>query len=173
MFLWNIYPAYNWLIHWSQVTLTCVGKLTIFGSDNGLAPSHYINQCWNIIDWTLRNKCHWNFNWNSNIFIQENALENVVCEMLSILSWPQCVKSLLSTFLQAFWRCRFPDGLSKARQERNTLMEDIPLVWHCGRLQHVACWGLKKIANILPMMMIDDSLFEDSREPWLIIITFS
>ena len=25
-----------------------------------------------------------NFNWNSNIFIQENAFENVVCEMASI-----------------------------------------------------------------------------------------
>ena len=32
------------------------------------------------------------FNWNPNIFIQENALENVICEMASILSHPQCVK---------------------------------------------------------------------------------
>ena len=30
------------------------------------------------------NKLQWNFNRNSNIFIQENALENVVCEMVSI-----------------------------------------------------------------------------------------
>ena len=29
---------------------------------------------------------------NSNILIQENALENVVCEITSILSRPQCVK---------------------------------------------------------------------------------
>ena len=29
---------------------------------------------------------------NSCIFIQENAFENVVCEMTAILSWPQCVK---------------------------------------------------------------------------------
>ena len=28
---------------------------------------------------------------NSNIFIQQNALENVVCEIASILSRPQCV----------------------------------------------------------------------------------
>ena len=41
--------------------------------------------------WTLRNKLQWKFNRNSNIFIQENALENVVCEMASILSRPQCV----------------------------------------------------------------------------------
>ena len=36
-------------------------------------------------------KFQWNFNRNSNIFIQENAFENVVCEMASILSRPQCV----------------------------------------------------------------------------------
>ena len=57
------------------------------------APSQYLNQCWNIVNWTLRNKLHWNFNRNSNIFIQENALRNVVCEMASILSRLQCVNN--------------------------------------------------------------------------------
>ena len=47
-------------------------------------PSHYLNQCWNIVNCTDRNKFQWNFNRNSNIFIIENALENVVCEMASI-----------------------------------------------------------------------------------------
>ena len=32
--------------------------------------------------------------WNSNILIQENALENVVCEMPFILSRSQCVNIL-------------------------------------------------------------------------------
>ena len=73
------------LTHWGRVTHICVGNLTIIGSDNGLsAPSHYLNQCWNIVNWTLRNKFQWNCNRNSNIFIQENAFENIVCEMASI-----------------------------------------------------------------------------------------
>ena len=57
------------------------------------ASSHYLNQCWNwnIVNLTLRNKLQWNIG-NSNIFIQENACENVVCEMAAILSRPQCVK---------------------------------------------------------------------------------
>ena len=55
-------------------------------------PSHYLNQNWNIVIWTLRNNLQWKFNQNSNIFIQENALVNVICEMASILFWPQCVK---------------------------------------------------------------------------------
>ena len=53
------------------------------------APSHYLNQCWNIVNWTIGNKLQWNSNRNSNIFIQENAFESVVCEMAAILSRPQ------------------------------------------------------------------------------------
>ena len=84
------------LTHWGRVTHICVSKLTIIDSDNGLSlPSHYLNQCWNIVNWILRNKLQWNFIWKSDIFIQENALENVVCEMASILSQPQCLKTSL------------------------------------------------------------------------------
>ena len=56
------------------------------------APSHYLNQCWNIVNWTFRkNRLQWNFNRNSSIFIQEIAFENLVCKMASILSRPQWV----------------------------------------------------------------------------------
>ena len=64
---------------------------TVHRTSAWTAPSHYLNQYWNIVNWTLRNKFQWNFNPNSNIFIQENAPENVVCEMASILSRPQWV----------------------------------------------------------------------------------
>ena len=74
------------------MTHICVSKFTIIGSDNGwLAPSHYLSQCWNIINWTLRNKRQWNPNQNLYIFIQENGFENVVWKMAAILSRPQCV----------------------------------------------------------------------------------
>ena len=65
---------------------------------NSLRPSdaymHYLNQCWIIVNWTLRNKLQWSINQNSNIFIQENAFESVVCETATILSRPQCVKKI-------------------------------------------------------------------------------
>ena len=41
-------------------------------------PSHFLNQCWLIINWTLGNKLQWNCNWNSNTFI-EDRFENDVC----------------------------------------------------------------------------------------------
>ena len=50
------------------------------------APSHYLKQCWNIVDWTLRNKLQWYFNWNSYIFIEKNAFECVNSEMAAISS---------------------------------------------------------------------------------------
>ena len=73
------------LTHWGRVTHICVSDLTIIGS------SHYLNQYWNIVNLTRRNKLQWNVNWNSYFFIQENACENVVCEKAAILSRPQRV----------------------------------------------------------------------------------
>ena len=45
------------------------------------APSHYLNQCWLIVNWTLWNNVQWNLNRYSIIFIQENAAENAVCQI--------------------------------------------------------------------------------------------
>ena len=77
----------------------CVGNLTIIWS----APSHYLNQCWYIVNWTPRNKLQLNVNRNSYTFIQENPFENVVWKMAAILSRPQCVKSALVQERVALW----------------------------------------------------------------------
>ena len=50
------------------------------------APSHYLNQCWLIINCTLRNKLHWNFNQNTKFSIHENASKYIVCKVAAILS---------------------------------------------------------------------------------------
>ena len=76
---------------WGQVTRIWVGNLTNIAWS---APSNYLNQCWNIVNWTIRNKIRWNHNRNSYIFIQENAFEKIVYKMAVILSRPQWVKIL-------------------------------------------------------------------------------
>ena len=53
-------------------------------------PSHYLNHWWIIVNWTPRNKFHWNLNWNPFIFSHENVFENVGWKISNIL--PQCVK---------------------------------------------------------------------------------
>ena len=50
------------------------------------APSHYLNRCWVIVNWTRRNKLQWNFNQNTKFFTQENASENIICNIVVILS---------------------------------------------------------------------------------------
>ena len=77
------YPCWA-LTHRGRVTHICVSKVT------RSVPSHYLNQCWNIVNWTLRNKLKWNLNRNSYISIQENAFK-IVWKMAIILSRPQCV----------------------------------------------------------------------------------
>ena len=92
----------------------CASKLTIIGSNNGLSPGRrpgYLNQCWNIVNWTHGNKVQWNFNWSSYIFIQQNSFENVVWKMAAILSWPQCVKQFSARewfILYHFWDMQVP-----------------------------------------------------------------
>ena len=85
------------------MTHICDSKLTVIGSDNGLSLGRrqaiICGQCWDIANWTPRNKLQWNFYRNSYIFIHENPFENVVWKMASILSWPQCVKVVRSTFV--------------------------------------------------------------------------
>ena len=61
--------------------------LTIIGSDSGLSPG----RCQAVI-LSLGNKIMWNINQNSHIFIHENAFENLVWNMASILYWPRCVR---------------------------------------------------------------------------------
>ena len=89
--LHNKIPLTEWYIayltDWGRVTHIYASKVSI-GPDKWLvalsAPSHYLNQCWNVVNSTLRHKLQWNVYRNSNIFIEDNALENVVCKMASI-----------------------------------------------------------------------------------------
>ena len=50
-------------------------------------PSHYLNQCWLIVYWTLRNNLQWNSNKKTKVFIHENASECVVTAILSRKRW--------------------------------------------------------------------------------------
>ena len=119
-FMASCWTAHNPLTHWGRVTHICVSKPPTIGSDNGLvawsALSHYLNQCWNIVNLTLMNKLQWNFNRNCNIFIQENVFASVVCEMAVMLSRPQCVNwTKLSTITKATWHQQATMSYSTSR----------------------------------------------------------
>ena len=54
-------------------------------------PTRYLNLCWLYVNETLGNKFQWNLNRISELLIQENAFENVVCGIVAILYRPQCI----------------------------------------------------------------------------------
>ena len=79
------------------------------------APSHYLNQCWIIYNWTLTYIFQWNFNQNTKLFIHENASENIICEMAAILSRRRWVKSDLTWDWSA---AQEVDGPKSGQRER-------------------------------------------------------
>ena len=79
------------------------------------APTHYLNQCWRVVNWTLGNKLQWNSNRNCNIVIQENTFENVVCEMAAIMSRGRWVKGTCTDLIHNSMNCKKSDILSFCR----------------------------------------------------------
>ena len=84
------------LIHWGRVIYASVNLPSLVQ-----IMAWHLNRCWNIDDLTLGNKIQWNINRNSYIFIQRYAFEYVICEMVAILSWHQCVNGLFPVRCQA------------------------------------------------------------------------
>ena len=103
---WHIHSLVNWVIIGSGNGLSpvhcqafnslrpsiCVSKLGHHWFKWWLVtwpvPSHYLNHCWNIVNWTLGVKFQLNFNQNAKIFIRKNAFKNVICKVSFILFWP-------------------------------------------------------------------------------------
>ena len=59
-----------------------------------------------IVNWTLTNELQRNFNWNSYIFIQENAFENAKW-------WPFCLGLNVFNWIELYHRHKNPDHLHK------------------------------------------------------------
>ena len=75
-------PRASYMRQWIGSTLVQLMACRLFGAK---APSHYLNQSWNIVIWTLMSRFQWNPNRNSYTFIQENASENIFCLMTVVL----------------------------------------------------------------------------------------
>ena len=80
-------PSAAYMRQWIGSALVQIMTWRLFGA------KPLSKQCWNIVNWTLRNKLQWNFNQSTYILIQENAFEIVVCKMVTISSQSQCVNT--------------------------------------------------------------------------------
>ena len=85
------------LTHWGRLTHICASKLTIIGSYNGLSPDRLQAIIWTKAGMLLigplgKNSGEIIIEIYTFSHIQENAFENVVWKMATILSRPQCVR---------------------------------------------------------------------------------
>ena len=131
----NTYRINKISVHRDAPVTRCTGELL---HPYWSAPNHYLDQCWNKVNWTLRNKkLQWNFYQNSNVLIHENTFENAICEMAVILSQPQSDD----------WT---PSSLSRTSREVMTTVQGVICFWtqdaisfnpcsiypHCGILTY-------------------------------------
>ena len=56
-------PDATYMCQWIGLALVQIMACRLYA-----APSHYLNQFWFIINWTLKNKLQWNFNQNKKKF---------------------------------------------------------------------------------------------------------
>ena len=100
--VWEIFmPTFHifiWLVINSlrpSDAFICVGNLIIIGSENSLSPGRRQAIIWTNDGILLIGPLGTNFSEilieNSWGFLQENAFENIICEMAAILWEPQCV----------------------------------------------------------------------------------
>ena len=84
---WYIAPRYN-----STRLETLPNGFVAFS-----APSHYPNQYWYIVNWTLGNKLKWNINWKFKHFHSRKCIS----KMLSAKWQPSCLG--LNVSRKCFW----------------------------------------------------------------------
>ena len=76
-------PSATYMHQCTGSALVQVMAWRLFGAKPSSKP---MNAGLFIVDWTIRNKLQWNSKQNTKIFIQKNASENIVCEMVAILT---------------------------------------------------------------------------------------
>ena len=92
-------PSAAYIRQWIESALVQTMAYRLFGA------KPLFNQCCVIVIWTLRHKLQWSFNQNTKLFIYKNASENVVCEMVAILSRGDVLKTV-SKFYWIRYLCR-------------------------------------------------------------------
>ena len=103
-------------------------------------PSHYTNQCWVLVDWTLRNKLQWNFNQNTKLFVHKNASENIVCGMAAILFRGRWVRpSIGHTYTMTAYKSHPWEQTCEWKFNQTT-----EIFWKCSQIARFTwpIWGL-------------------------------
>ena len=116
--------------------------------------------CWIIVNWTPRNKLQGMFNQNTKFFIHENASENIVCEMVAILSrerWVKCVLKVAVFLLSVYW-------FGYSSHDRN--------LWDCSQLHRwsVRCGVSREVEFTIYLLQFGKHVYNKALPKSLLLI---
>ena len=104
-------------------------------------PSHYLNQFWDIVNWTLRKKLQWNFNQNTKLFIHKLHMKIPSAKWRPFcLGWDELKSS--ARYLPFCW------GLNAGRD--GTPMYAMSTHWQCPLWALSMCGHCSNICFVLP-----------------------
>ena len=118
-----------------------------------LAASHYLNQCWNVVNSNPMNKHHSNLKRNSYISIQESVFENAVCEMVTVLSRPQCANYIDKIILSGFFTYQFDECQSSNAVKS---MDNSQPICSCNQ---AALWKVQSVRPSVRLSVCPSHLF--------------
>ena len=89
--LWHFWVFCSSELNDTYVSMNCAIIKNKPALGTVLSPNRWQvkTQCWLIFGLTIGNKIWWNFYQNTQILCQKNALKNVICKIVAILSGPQ------------------------------------------------------------------------------------
>ena len=104
---------------------------------------------WLVVNWTIKSKLQWNFNRNSNIFLEENMFENDYCKIVVILFQHQCLKRHMPNtgFVNSIWI-----GLYVLVKSMTTISHANTLLALCVE-STVHCLGKYAVEQTVPSMI--------------------
>ena len=165
----------NWLTHLAIVPHICVGKLGQHCLRSWLnacvAPSHYLNQSWLVVNWTLRSKLQRNSNGHTKRFIHDNAFQKCRSENgchfiqreimnIGLLSWWRYLKQSKQWLHE--YKCKIKQRLSVFHSPHITFTYysqsarqysiKIDQSWYTGHENNP--FGLQHIHNFIPLQFL-------------------
>ena len=117
------------------------------------APSHYLNQCWFVINLAITYKLEWNLKESTNISFKKMHLKMSSAKCQPFLFWPHCIKVCALSDIKQSWLYRDFLGRNKSwvctyycevfvvlYLSMNTMEEEKYSIIYCTWNQHWMCW---------------------------------
>ena len=141
-----------------------------------MAPSHYLDRCWVIDNWTLGNIYQWNCNQNTKLFIGSHFADKLKWPLKALVTrkLKGCLNCRLPKRYWRFWRFKVYNATSDKNDVSKVICPFLLMLWHVWsllllKMLPVICPGLGFFDTILMEvnMIFPNSFNLDILNCWL------